>query len=415
MSVNLASAAGSLFARVYAGHTGVDPYTTAVSDTYQDLFGDGIFTGKGLYDVDAFQATVGWRVPENALLSHDLFEGLYARTALVSDVEVVDDYPANVLAHARRQHRWVRGDWQILAWLFPLVPTPQGSRQEPPPAHQPVEDPRQPAAQPGGARAPRLLRGRVDRAAGEPARSGPSPVSRVVGFPLLTSLFQLLEPRPADEPARVHLRGLAEDLSTACGQALLTLVFLPFHAWEMVHAIALTLVRLVFTQRRLLEWETAASQAARAAGALRAGMRSFFVEMAASPIAALALAVLTLSLRRRVLCRSRCRSSPLWAAAPACAYWLSRSTVPRRRELAPAGSRAAAWTSRGRPGTYFDSLAGPEDHWLPPDNVQEDRVPRVAHRTSPTNIGTGPPLDARGARPRPDLGGGRWSSGSTGR
>ena len=122
VSVTLASAAGSLFARVYAGHTGVDPYTTAVSDTYQDLFGEGVFTGKGLYDVDAFRAAVDGRVPENALLSHDLFEGLHARTALVSDVEVVDDYPANVLAHARRQHRWVRGDWQILAWLLPDGP-----------------------------------------------------------------------------------------------------------------------------------------------------------------------------------------------------------------------------------------------------------------------------------------------------
>ena len=122
VSVTMASAAGSLFARLYAGHTGVDPYTTAVSDTYQDLFGEGIFTGKGLYDVDAFIAALEGRVPENALLSHDLFEGLYARTALVTDVEVVDDYPSSVLAHARRQHRWVRGDWQILWWLFPVVP-----------------------------------------------------------------------------------------------------------------------------------------------------------------------------------------------------------------------------------------------------------------------------------------------------
>ena len=93
----MASAAGSLFARTYAGHTGVDPYTTAVSDVYQDLFGEGIFTGKGLYDVDAFIAALEGRVPENALLSHDLFEGLYARTALVTDVEVVDDYPSSVL------------------------------------------------------------------------------------------------------------------------------------------------------------------------------------------------------------------------------------------------------------------------------------------------------------------------------
>ena len=114
VSVTMASAAGSLFARTYAGHTGVDPYTTAVSDVYQDLFDEGIFTGKGLYDVDAFVAALDGRVPENTLLSHDLFEGLYARTALVTDVEVVDDYPSSVLAHARRQHRWVRGDWQIL-------------------------------------------------------------------------------------------------------------------------------------------------------------------------------------------------------------------------------------------------------------------------------------------------------------
>jgi len=126
VSVTMASAAGSLFARTYAGHTGVDPYTTAVSDVYQDLFNEGIFTGKGLYDVDAFAASLEGRVPENALLSHDLFEGLYARTALVTDIEVVDDYPSSVLAHARRQHRWVRGDWQILWWLFPFVPSPKG-------------------------------------------------------------------------------------------------------------------------------------------------------------------------------------------------------------------------------------------------------------------------------------------------
>src|SRR5206468_1654989 len=126
VSVTMSSAAGSLFARTYAGHTGVDPYTTAVSDVYQDLFDEGIFTGKGLYDVDAFAAALEDRVPENALLSHDLFEGLYARTALVTDIEVVDDYPSSVLAHARRQHRWVRGDWQILSWLFPFVPSPAG-------------------------------------------------------------------------------------------------------------------------------------------------------------------------------------------------------------------------------------------------------------------------------------------------
>jgi cyclic beta-1,2-glucan synthetase len=126
ISVTMASAAGSLFARVYAGHTGVDPYTTAVSDSYQDLFNEGIFTGKGLYDVDHFMSALEGRVPENALLSHDLFEGLHVRTALVSDVELVDDFPSSVLAHASRQRRWVRGDWQILLWLLPWVPVRHG-------------------------------------------------------------------------------------------------------------------------------------------------------------------------------------------------------------------------------------------------------------------------------------------------
>ena len=100
-----------------------------MSDTYQDLFGEGIFTGKGLYDVDAFTAALEDSVPENALLSHDLFEGLHARVALVSDVELVDDYPSSVLAHARRQHRWIRGDWQILFWLFPFVPSRHGLKR----------------------------------------------------------------------------------------------------------------------------------------------------------------------------------------------------------------------------------------------------------------------------------------------
>jgi cyclic beta-1,2-glucan synthetase len=129
ISVTFMSAASSMFAQLYSGHTGVDPYTTAVSDTYQDLFGEGIFTGKGLYDVDAFTASLEGSVPENALLSHDLFEGLHARVALVSDLELVDEYPSSVLSHARRQHRWIRGDWQILFWIFPFVPSQHGLRR----------------------------------------------------------------------------------------------------------------------------------------------------------------------------------------------------------------------------------------------------------------------------------------------
>ena len=175
VSVTTASAAGSPFARIFAGHTGVDPYTTAVSDTYQDLFGEGSFTGKGLYDVDAFTAALDGRVPDNTLLSHDLFEGIHARTGLVTDVEVVDDYPSSVLAHARRQHRWTRGDWQILPWLLPFVPDARGSLAQPPAAHRALEDLRQPA--PLAARA--LPRSRCSCSPGRccrgAPRSGPPP------------------------------------------------------------------------------------------------------------------------------------------------------------------------------------------------------------------------------------------------
>ena len=387
VSVTLASAAGSLFARVYAGHTGVDPYTTAVSDTYQDLFGEGVFTGKGLYDVDAFRAAVDGRVPENALLSHDLFEGLHARTALVSDVEVVDDYPANLLAHARRQHRWVRGDWQILALASAHGPDFEGLREEPPAAHQPVEDPRQPAAEPRGAVAPRSLRGRLDHPAREPARVDPGGLS-VVSFPLVISLFHLLKRPPAHEPARVHLRGLLEELSTASAQAFLTLVFLPYHAWEMVHAIALTLVRLVITQRRLLDWETAAAQAARAAGLLRDGSPLVPGGDGREPDRRRRSRG---SHRRGASRRApprRCRSRALWAIAPLLAYWLSQPAAPRRRELSPADRELLLAVAR-KTWRYFETLAGPEDHGLPPDNLQEEPARVVAHRTSPTNIGMG--------------------------
>ena len=128
VSISLTSASRSKFVQIFSGYTGIDPYTTAVSDVYQDLFGEGSFTGKGLYDVDAFQRALNNRVPENALLSHDLFESLFARAALTTDIELLDEYPASYEAYVKRLHRWTRGDWQLIRWLFPRVPDPNGQR-----------------------------------------------------------------------------------------------------------------------------------------------------------------------------------------------------------------------------------------------------------------------------------------------
>src|SRR3989454_8285375 len=367
------------------------PYTTlfrsAVSDTYQDLFAEGIFTGKGLYDVDAFIAALEGRIPENALLSHDLFEGLHARAALVTDVEVVDDYPASVLAHARRQHRWARGDWQILFWLFPLVPTREGLERN---------------------RLPVVSRWKVfdnlRRTLLAPATvvflalawlvSPGDPLAWTLGvlaaiaFPLYPLAVRLGAGPAPQQPFGVFLRILGEDVKTAGAQTLLQITFLAYHAYEMVHAIALTLVRLVITQRRLLQWETAAAGAARAAGlSARAGALLFFAEMAASPGTALVLLAMIAAARPSSLVVA----SPLlalWVAAPLVAYWLSPPVSPERDLLGSENRRFLRLIAR-KTWRYFETFMGTEDHGLPPDNFQETPTPTVAHRTSPTNIGMG--------------------------
>jgi cyclic beta-1,2-glucan synthetase len=387
VSVTMASAAGSLFARLYAGHTGVDPYTTAVSDTYQDLFGEGIFTGKGLYDVDAFMAALEGRVPENALLSHDLFEGIYARTGLVTDVEVVDDYPSNVLAHARRQHRWVRGDWQILWWLFPFVPTRSGLERN---------------------RLPLISRWKIldnlRRSLLAPATTAllflawtflpgssavwTAAVLAALAFPLYPLLLEAVAGPKPQQPWRVFLRAMATDVETTLAQAALQLTFMANQAYERAHAIVLTLVRLTATQRRLLQWETAAASAARGAGLARwAGARLFLVEMIASPVIALAGLVLVWLARPAAL-PTALPVLALWAVAPFIAYLLSRPVAERRLQLEAEDRRFLLLVARNT-WSYFETFIRPEDHHLPPDNFQETPEPRVAHRTSPTNIGMG--------------------------
>jgi cyclic beta-1,2-glucan synthetase len=382
VSVTMASAAGSLFARTYAGHTGVDPYTTAVSDVYQDFFGEGIFTGKGLYDVDAFAAALDGRVPENALLSHDLFEGLYARTALVSDIEVVDDYPSSVLAHARRQHRWVRGDWQILRWLFPYVPSRRGMERNRLPliGRWKILDNLRRSLIPPATLA--LLVGGWTVLSGHPVAWTAAGVAALT-FPLLLQLLNMLRgPRPAQSWG-MFLRTAAEDLETDIARSGLQLALLANDASERLHAIAITLVRLGVTHRRLLEWETAAATAARGTVQLRA----FVVGMKASPIIGV-LAFALVAWTRPAALPVAAPILALWLVAPWIAYGLSRPT-PRRRAVLPPADREYLLAVARNTWRYFETFGGPEDHHLPPDNVQMTPVETIAHRTSPTNIALG--------------------------
>ena len=368
ISVTFTSAAGSLFARLYSGHTGVDPYTTAVSDTYQDLFGEGIFTGKGLYDVDAFTAALEDAVPENALLSHDLFEGLHARVALVSDVELVDEYPSSVLAHARRQHRWIRGDWQILVWLFPFVPSRRGVKRNTLPLigrWKILDNLRRSLV------APTLL---LLLVAGWTVLPGPrwfwlTAVLMVIASQLLPLLGRLLVGPRRAQSFPVFLRNLREDAATALAQVVLGVTFLAYHAWETAHAIVLTLVRLAVTGRRLLEWETAAAVDARAAGlAGRKGVRRFVMQMMASPIIAGGVALLVAIARPGAL-RSAAPFLLLWIAAPGVAYWLSLPVGPRERPLSD-GERSLLRRTARLTWRYFETFVTAETSWLPPTTIR---------------------------------------------
>jgi len=381
VSVTMASAAGSLFARTYAGHTGVDPYTTAVSDVYQDLFSEGIFTGKGLYDVDAFVSSLEGRVPENALLSHDLFEGLYARTALVTDIEVVDDYPSSVLAHARRQHRWVRGDWQILWWLFPFVPSRAGLQRNRLPlvSRWKILDNLRRSLTAPAVLALLLL--------GWTVLPGAPLVWTAIGLasvalPVVLRLFQLLRGPARLESKSAFLRTVLDDFRTDGVRASLQLAFLASHAYEMLHAIVVTLVRLGITKHRLLEWETAAASADRG-GPPR--LIVFAKDMIASPIIAAGGLLLVVLIRPSALIAAL-PVLALWAAAPLVAYALSRPVPTRRTVLGPEDRELLESVARKTWG-YFATFVGPEDHALPPDNVQVVPSLTVAHRTSPTNIG----------------------------
>ncbi|HYD53644.1 MAG TPA: hypothetical protein VEA99_13495, partial [Gemmatimonadaceae bacterium] len=256
VGVSLPSALRSWFAGIHSGHTGVDPYTAAVSDVYQDLYGEGSFTGKGIYDVEAFERATHGRFPENTLLSHDLIEGSYARAGLATDVEVFDDHPAHYLTHARRKHRWIRGDWQLLRWLSPRVPGPDGL------------EPNRLSLLSRWRLLDNLRRSLVEIAQvalivaawtvlpGSPLRWTAIALLAIAAPWIAPLLIGLLRP-PRDDSWRAYYATLREDAVASLRQAGLTLAFLPHQAWLSADAIARSLWRVLVSRRHLLEWQTA--------------------------------------------------------------------------------------------------------------------------------------------------------------
>jgi len=377
-----AAGGGSLFQRIFSGPAGIDPYAAAVSDVYQDLFGEGSYTGKGIYDVDAFEASLAGRVPENALLSHDLFEGLFARAGLVSDIELFEEFPRHYEIAAIRDHRWARGDWQLIPWIFGDAPSAGGRRERMSTAligeWKIVDNLRRTLSAPATVLA--LL------AAWTLPVTDPliwtAVVLATIAIPALLPFALGLIPRGRRISKRMHARAVAADLATALAQVGLTTAFLAHRACLMIDAIVRTIVRLTVTRRRLLQWVTAAP--ARSGPVARSG--TFLVRLESSLVVA-AGAAIVVSLANPSAWPVAAPFILLWALSPAIARAVSAPRPDARAAPLTTADRRAFRQIARRTWRFFETFVGPEDHALPPDNYQEDPKGEVARRTSPTNLG----------------------------
>ena len=371
---------GSLFQRVFTSPSGLDPYAFAISDVYQDLFGEGSYSGKGIYDVDMFEAALAQRIPESTLLSHDLLEGIFARSGLVTDIEVVEEFPSRYYVAAARQHRWARGDWQLLPWIF-------GHGRNASSEHdrsaipfvgrwKMLDNLRRTFSAPAIYLA--LLAGwmlPLDAAVVWSAF-----VVATFAIPAFIPAAVGIMPRRFNLSQRRHWYMVGADFGLALFQLGLLVTLITSQAWLMADAIFRTLFRLFIRRQKLLEWVTAAQSAINA----RLSLFRMYLWMSGGVVLAAAAAVIVIFAAPG----SWPVATPfiiLWLLSPAIALWASQ---PRfvSQSISDTDARALRLTAR-RTWRFFETFVTAEDHALPPDNFQEDPKPVIAHRTSPTNMG----------------------------
>jgi cyclic beta-1,2-glucan synthetase len=377
VGVSVQSASRSRLASIYSGQTGFDIYTRAISDAYQDLFGEGIFTGKGIYEIHALHAVLDRRFPRNSLLSHDLIEGSYARVGLATDVEVIDDYPSHYSAYTRRKHRWLRGDWQIAQWLFSKVPDESGKYVRNPIStisRWKIFD--------------NLRRSLVEIFTFSLLLAGWLGLPGGALYWTLVTLFLMFVPTlvqfvfSSGRAAFTKLKGSMRDAVSGFGQgcfiSLLNLVYLPHQTLLALDAISRSLVRSFITGQRLLEWETAAESEA---ASRRTPVDRY---LAITPLVALVVAALVFLHHRQSLLVA----APillLWAFASAITAWLNSSP----RQVTPQLSLEEDTFLRQlalKTWRFFNQFGGESHNYLIPDNVEEDGLFEAA-RVSPTNFG----------------------------
>ncbi len=380
VAISLPGTSRSRYARMWGSDAGIDPYTRVVSDVYQDLFGEGSFIGKGIYDVDVFERVLKERFPENRILSHDLIEGCYVRSGLMSDVQFQEEYPSRYSADVSRRRRWIRGDWQLLRWLLPGVPGLNARfRKNPlsPLSRWKILD--------------NLRRSLVSPALTILVLCGwlalPYPwfwTASIFGIllipSLIASLMDLLR-KSDDVLLSQHVTAVGRSAGRGITQAIFILMCLPHEAFFSVVAIAHALWRMLVSGRGLLEWNPSGEADRGRRTDLAGSLLSMWI---APAIAAAAAGYLLYS--RPVVFAAAMPVLCLWFLSPAITWWTGKDLGARKTRLAADQIVFLRKLSR-RTWAFFETFVGPDDHWLPPDNYQEMPVAAVAHRTSPTNMG----------------------------
>jgi cyclic beta-1,2-glucan synthetase len=380
VSTTLTSSRQSLFARLFSGEPGIDPYTRAVSDVYQDLFGEGSFIGKGIIDVESFHKLLAGRLPENIVLSHDLLEGSLTRAGLVSDIMVLEDHPPTILAELRRRHRWVRGDWQLLPWVAGL--TPPGPAGKPPVrlnalARWKLFDNLRRSLVPAATVTMFILAWTL---AADPAWATVTLAILVIAPALLAGVLSAAA-KSKTVPWGMHLHDSAWRLLKILGQSAVGLMMLPVEALTSLDAIARSLYRLLISGHHRLQWQTSRH-------VLRTGSTDLAPFLQAF-IGAILLTIVATALVVSEQPGALPAALPLvviWLAAPFIAWLLSRPIGERPSPISPADVKFLRMMAR-KTWRYFEEFVDEKTHFLPPDNVQEIPQLTVAPRTSPTNIG----------------------------
>lgn len=363
IGLNIEDTIKTPFTRIFA-YGGIDPYTTAVSDIYQDVFGEGIFTGKGIYDLGLFNKVMDGKIEENTVLSHDLLEGSLMRTGLATDIELIDGYPTKYSSYIMRSHRWVRGDWQLIRWLSKGKPLSLLSRWK--------------------------IMDNLRRSLLSPSlflfifigtvmfSINPLILAGIAAFILVFPTFLCLLDMMAG--GCKYVMECASALRKGFYQMAIQIAFLPYNSYMMLDAVIRTMYRVFISKRNLLEWVTAADEEKK----LTQSLKDYFTRMKASSLMTLLITLLSAFNNANFL--YFLPIATIWFASPYIAYRISTSDEEER--FIPNKTDLQNIRRIGRKiWAYYEDLVNVEYNHLPPDNYQEYPLKGIAARTSPTNIG----------------------------